>query len=916
VKEFSFPLVLLLLVSWPLPARATPTPTPTAMPPPTPADDGGGSSLPPSDLIQGEEPAITLFPSGQVQRAVIFANHNQLATYDLINGAFQLVSFGRAPNGEEYGAIGDPFAVTQPSGTVHIGALGIFGPNNVGSLLVWHSLDGLTWTGPTHVADYLPNSLSDAPFPDKPWMDVSRISGRLWLVWRTIGVPDEGPYCVATSLDGVTWSACTTPSPGGGAMSVAVDGPDSAVVIWDRAGFPGFVEASRCTAAGGDGLSVTCSEPESVAPFRHVAGGEIIQGLRAGALFTIAGDDATGEVIVVWGEQDQAAGEPVHARIVWSQNTGGGWTVPQSVTPPTDDQIMPEIAYAAVPREFVVTLYQRRGSTEVFDVHAYQYRKHIGSWEFLGTVGNPVSANMDPKFFGDYSWADCPSTCAVAYTGTNTSANPPRPQIEVEVLQPLPPPTPTPTPTATPTRTPTPTPTRTPCVSDCVGDCNCNGQVTVDELVDGVKIALGTAIVGTCPQFDDNSDDKVTVDELVNGVNNGLHGCAVGGGGGGAAGGGQTVTLQIGSNSTYAGSTVEIPISVSGGQGALSAAQIDVVYDPQVLTNPSCLLDPRLAGHTLNTSFPAEPPVAPNQERLRLLVMDMGGSATFADGPIIVCRFDLPSTAANGFYPLWGQEAYASDGQGNPFPTMVTSGTVAVSPLALVIGQSHTAVGAGLQQGGFFVQLAAAPANPVPVTINSLTPSLCLVSSSSTVAGAASASLTIPTSSNRSNTELLVHGLEEVIGGCQLKATADGFLDGSGWVDILTPGIVIAELPIGIGYSEPNDPFRVKIGAPVRDGSEMDDLQPARVGGPGFHVSVSNTNANVAQLTSATPPSPGQVVTAWIPPGSLSTEAGLQFDPIAPGQTVVEASHPSAISLPGSVVEITISSGGGGGEGC
>jgi hypothetical protein len=70
-----------------------------------------------------------------------------------------------------------------------------------------------------------------------------------------------------------------------------------------------------------------------------------------------------------------------------------------------------------------------------------------------------------------------------------------------------------------------------------------------------------------------------------------------------------------------------------------------------------------------NTSFPAEPPVAPNQERPRLLVMDMGGSATFADGPIIVCRFDVPSTAANGFYPLWGQEAYASDGQGNPFAT-------------------------------------------------------------------------------------------------------------------------------------------------------------------------------------------------------------------------------------------------------
>jgi len=123
---------------------------------------------------------------------------------------------------------------------------------------------------------------------------------------------------------------------------------------------------------------------------------------------------------------------------------------------------MPEIAYARAPGEWVLTLYQRRDTTDVFDVDAYQYRRQTGTWQFLGPVGNSVTANMVPSFFGDYSWADCPTTCAVAFTATNATTN--TALIDVEVVAPLPTPTatPTPTPSATPTRTSTATPTRTP----------------------------------------------------------------------------------------------------------------------------------------------------------------------------------------------------------------------------------------------------------------------------------------------------------------------------------------------------------------------------------------------------------------------------------------------------------------------
>jgi len=38
--------------------------------------------------------------------------------------------------------------------------------------------------------------------------------------------------------------------------------------------------------------------------------------------------------------------------------------------------------------------------------------------------------------------------------------------------------------------------------STCVGDCDASGAITVDELVRGVSIALGTLPLDQCPRFD------------------------------------------------------------------------------------------------------------------------------------------------------------------------------------------------------------------------------------------------------------------------------------------------------------------------------------------------------------------------------------------------------------------------------
>jgi cysteine-rich repeat protein len=60
----------------------------------------------------------------------------------------------------------------------------------------------------------------------------------------------------------------------------------------------------------------------------------------------------------------------------------------------------------------------------------------------------------------------------------------------------------------------------------CAGDCDGGGQVTVDELVSGVAIALGTARLDACPQFDHDANGAVEVNELVAAVGNALDGCS------------------------------------------------------------------------------------------------------------------------------------------------------------------------------------------------------------------------------------------------------------------------------------------------------------------------------------------------------------------------------------------------------
>lgn len=83
-----------------------------------------------------------------------------------------------------------------------------------------------------------------------------------------------------------------------------------------------------------------------------------------------------------------------------------------------------------------------------------------------------------------------------------------------------------PTITSTEATPATPMPTAPPTVAPaCIGDCNSSRDVTVDELLSLVDIALGNAPPAECPAGDGNHDGQITVNEILTAVNNALNGC-------------------------------------------------------------------------------------------------------------------------------------------------------------------------------------------------------------------------------------------------------------------------------------------------------------------------------------------------------------------------------------------------------
>jgi len=291
---------------------------------------------------------------------------------------------------------------------------------------------------------------------------------------------------------------------------------------------------------------------------------------------------------------------------------------------------------------------------------------------------------------------------------------------------PTPTPTSTRTPTATRTGTPTKTPTATPtfkvCTDDsmcppdqhcrggfckkerpcdnpdmcfdreaclaqqceCGGDCNLDGFVLVNEVNKAIRILNNLAPLDQCSAADINGDGQVMGNEITLAVLNLSEGCIQEGqplifahdrGG--------MVTLTVGSATAAGGGSATIAIGLSGGEGEVATAQLDLLFDPNALQiddpGSACVKDPRLTEHVMSATLPNAPDAPNGLRRLRLFIGDLSAPiASFADGPIAACTFQVKPGATGAQIVLGADRLNVGDARGNVFGSQAISGGLSI----------------------------------------------------------------------------------------------------------------------------------------------------------------------------------------------------------------------------------------------
>jgi hypothetical protein len=290
--------------------------------------------------------------------------------------------------------------------------------------------------------------------------------------------------------------------------------------------------------------------------------------------------------------------------------------------------------------------------------------------------------------------------------------------------------------------------------------------------------------------------------------------------------------------------------------------------------------------------------------------VDVCGSAT------IVANDNNTTSTALKFRVAGNGTTTISPPTPNPVYIVTDAGSqdITVTGFSAVVlnNSSTTSIGAGLEQNSFYVQRTGGTATAATITVSSLTPTVCLVSTSGTVAGASTADVTLPAGSANSNT-FWIQALETAGFTCQVQTVVGPYVNpGAVSVPIVQPAIQLSGVATSIVYNAALENFYVQIG--VASGTTFQTAQPVRGGRAPFVITVQLTDdpadtQHPAQLISAFSPT-GQQVTTQIPGGSASNTALLQFQPLATGNTACSASGTGVISTDTATVGVAVTSGG------
>jgi hypothetical protein len=244
----------------------------------------------------------------------------------------------------------------------------------------------------------------------------------------------------------------------------------------------------------------------------------------------------------------------------------------------------------------------------------------------------------------------------------------------------------------------------------------------------------------------------------------------------------------------------------------------------------------------------------------------------------------------------------------HPTVTLLAGATKALTVTAgLNVNTGNVRVGSGLQQLVTVTLDAPAPAGGVTIHLESSDPGLLLLAPGASVVG--SAAIDVFVGGGSGGTGFYISGLEGMTGTATITATAQGYEGAANTVEVAPVAVVILFLETTQTAAGANDPFVAAVGALNVSGTHLYTEQVVRAGGTAITIDITNSNASVAQLVTAG--GAAQAVSVTIGVGqrrSPTTLAGggVEFDPLAPGQTSVVVSGIGLVQVPASTRVVTV----------
>jgi hypothetical protein len=237
---------------------------------------------------------------------------------------------------------------------------------------------------------------------------------------------------------------------------------------------------------------------------------------------------------------------------------------------------------------------------------------------------------------------------------------------------------------------------------------------------------------------------------------------------------------------------------------------------------------------------------------------------------------------------------------------------VTVSAPAISLFSLPATIGAGLQDGLYSGSLGGANHGGVTVRLVSSNPAVARLSRTATVAG--TAAIDIPVADGDTSFTYYIHGMDGAAGSITLTASAAGFTDATGTVQVVAPAVEMLNAPATTTTLSASTSIYARLGIANFNNTGLNALQAVRTGGAPVTVTFETSTASVAQIRT-TAGGAGLRGTVTINPGQSQSPFGIdnggaELDPVGQGTAVITARAGGFTPMASATHQVTVTAAG------